>query len=210
MRFNLKNIVFVVVYVLTAVALIFYFTEIPISLKTPKNNYAAIAIRDNVSNLEKNGSLVFTQAYLNKKYKHNIYFTQSFREDKKQQFIDSLKMFLSKFEKVDVYLLAHHNYYYNWFQGIDAEALSHLNLVYNTGCGNAADSLIYKNLGAKYYIAHSGKKSISPIFYFYFLRRLDVTNHPKQATAQANRQLLKVLKFLRISNEIEEHEGTIY
>lgn len=207
---KLKNLLVVFVYVIFGAGLVFYISDRPLSLSKSENENAAIAIRDNVSDLEKNGSLLFTEAYLNTKYKHSIYFTQQSREDQRQEFIDSLTYLLTHYKSVDVYLLAHHNYYHHWLCDIDPALLLHLNLIYNTGCGNAADSTNYKMLGAKYYIAHKGKKSLSPIFYFYFLRRLNTSTDPESATIKANERVGRVLSFLGIENEIKEHEGRIY
>ena len=210
MKSKLKLVVFVLVYVVSGLALVFYLADTPLSISTSNGDHAAIAIRDNVSHLEKNGSLLFTKTYLNKKYKYNIYFTQEFNGDKRKEFTDSLALLLKNYKSVDVYLLAHHNNYYNWFRDIDPELLSRLNMVYNTGCGNAADSSRYKDSGAKYYIAHKGKQSLSPIFYFYFLRRMDPSKDPEIATAAANERVVRILNFLGIRSEIKEHEGSIY
>lgn len=196
-------------YIGLGITLVFYISDIPMFMRAERKN-AAIAIRDNVSKFEKNGSLLFSKTCFDRKYVKSIYFTQNFHEEHKQAFIDSLNFLLKNHDEVDIYLLAHSNVYFTWLSNVDSTFRERVNLVYNTGCGNSEQSFVYKELGAKTYIGHKGRESLSPLFYFYFLRRYCVGINKEDATKQANQKVLKILKAIGRSSELEEHEGLIY
>ncbi len=151
-----------------------------------KYSYAAISIRDDVIPFQKMGSRLFTVPYLQQNYDHFAYYTQYRKDDKKDSFVDSLYLFLNKYDSVDVYLLAHANYYFSWIDTFPRKLLSKIRMVYNTGCGNADQSYIWLSLGVSSYIGHPGIKSQSPVFYFFFLRRLTAYNDIKKAVDEAN------------------------
>ncbi len=206
---RIKIIAILIIYLFLGVWLVFYFTDCPLKFVSVPED-AAIAIRDNVSCLEKNGSLAFTQVCLDKKYRKSIYFTQEYADFKKQEFMDSLTYLLKNYDKVDIYFLAHSNTYHSWLREVDPSLRQNINLIYNTGCGNAYQHDIYLDLGAKHYISHEGQRSLSPIFYFYFLRRYSAGDPFDIATTEANQKLLQVLHLIGLEKEIDEHKGNIY
>lgn len=204
-----RTIIIVFLYLAIGLALVFYMSDTPMFSRSEKKG-AAIAIRDNVSKFEKNGSLIFSRVCFDRKYVKSIYFTQNFQDEHKQAFTDSLSALLKNYEEVDVYVLAHTNEYFIWLANVDPELRKKINFAYNTGCGNFDQYNIYKDLGADAYIGHKGRESLSPIFYFYFLRRYCSGIETGEATEQANEKVLKVLKVMDRANEITEHEGLLY
>ena len=130
----------------------------------------ALAIRDPESPFAQWGSFVSTKGYLDRYYSDAKYFTQSKRNDCKEEFISSLDAALLKYPVVDVYILAHTNNYIDWVRDIPEEHRERLRFVYNTGCRNLKQGPDWLKAGAKAYIGHPGTSS-SEIFYFYFLRR---------------------------------------
>jgi hypothetical protein len=135
-----------------------------------KERRAAVAIRDNVTPFQKWGSKHFTWPYLERYYGAAWYFTQSESEDRRHELLSCLKTALQDYPEVDLFLLAHNNWFVHWVAKLPAERLGHIRLVYNTGCGDLQQGPLWLSLGAKAYIGHPGI-SASPVFYFYFLRR---------------------------------------
>ena len=130
----------------------------------------AFAIRDPESPFAQWGSYVSTRGYLDRYYSDARYFTQSRRNDCKEEFISCLDAALLKYPVVDVYILAHTNNYIAWVNEVPEEHRKRLRFVYNTGCRNLRQGPDWLKAGAKAYIGHPGTSS-SEIFYFYFLRR---------------------------------------
>lgn len=154
--------------------LVMCFSDVPIPDKyhfQKKNKRAAIAIRDDVTSFQKFGSKLFTLPYLEKYYGKVYYYTQYHDDDKKSEFQESLKEAISKYEHVDIYLLSHTNYFYSWIEDMDLEHYNKIRMVYNTGCSGFEQKNYWANIGVASYVSHTGKASLSPIFYFYFLRR---------------------------------------
>jgi len=147
---------------------------------------SAIVIRDNVTPFQKIGSRIFTVPYLREKYGHYAYFTQYYKDDKKEAFTDSLYRFLNRYDSVDLYLLAHANYYYSWLDTFPKNLLKKIRMVYNTGCGDANQANLWLSMGVSSYIGHNGLKSQSPVFYFFFLRRITASDNIKTAVEDAN------------------------
>jgi len=151
-----------------------YFTESPVLLfSSPKKNAgnAAIAIRDNVIPFQKFGTRLFTYPNLTGAYGKVVYLTEYKRNEKRDEFIKELDKLLDEYKQVDVLLLAHANEFYKWVREIDSVKRKNIRLVYNTGCAGSAQEAIWLDLGVKSYVAHASNQSISPVFYFYFLRR---------------------------------------
>jgi hypothetical protein len=160
-------IVFIIWFILIFAEKPFFF---PVNQKS-KEKRAAIAIRDNVIPFQKMGTKLFTFPYLTKFYDTLYYFTQYAEDDKKYKFIKDLNYILDHYSTVDVFLLAHSNNFIDWVKEIDKNKISKIRLVYNTGCSGVNQSSQWKNIGVKTYVSHIGNNSVSPVFYFYFLRR---------------------------------------
>ena len=172
-----------------------------------KNQRAAVAIRDNVTPFQKWGTRIFTWPYLTNSYGTTYYFTQtSWRDNRKEDFQNSLKVALENYEQVDIFILAHANVYHLWVAEIDEDLRTKIRLVYNTGCGDASQAERWLVLGADTYIGHPGA-SISPVFYFYFLRRWTQGYDVEEALEQSNRLtrnlLVRVAYFSIDQSEME-------
>ncbi len=136
-----------------------------------QNNIGAIAIRDNVIPFQKFGTRLYTYPYLNACYGNVVYLTEYRKDEQHSEFVNRLNDLLDHNSCVDIYLLAHANAYYKWVAELDSIKRKKIRMVYNSGCSGAGQSEIWLHLGAKSYVAHKGRESISPVFYFYFLRR---------------------------------------
>ena len=135
-----------------------------------KERRAALAIRDNVTPFQKWGSKQFTWPYLDRYYDAAWYFTQSDSDNCKEAFQSCLSTALERYAEVDLFLLAHGNYFVQWVAELPAERRDRIRLVYNTGCRDLRQGPLWLSLGEKAYVGHPGV-SASPVFYFYFLRR---------------------------------------
>jgi hypothetical protein len=175
-----------------------FLTDSPVSkLPTPTCKIAAIAIRDNVIAEQKYGTRLFSFPYLKKYYTDVAYFTQSNDSTYQQTFTEKLTELLVQNDSVDVYLLAHSNSYYRWFTDVDSNLRTRLRLVYNTGCSGAQQAHYWKELGARYYVAHESAESISPVFYFYFLRRFTNGHSLSESIYESNKAMHQKLKRIQ-------------
>ena len=193
-----KAKIYTIITFAIALFLVVIIIENPIIRFKKKNakKIGAIAIRDDESAFFKWGSKLFTVPYINKYYSGSMYFTQYQHDDKKAEIVTSLKKLLETNEYVDIYLLAHSNYYYMYVEEIEPELRSKIRLVYNTGCGNATQYEYWLNLGAKSYVSHKNKGSLSPFFYFCFLRRWSKGYTLANATNVSNRIAIKKIRNL--------------
>jgi hypothetical protein len=141
-------------------------TTIPVG----KERRAAVVLRDNVTPFQKWGSKHFTWPYVDRYYDTGWYFTRSDSDSCKPAFQSGLETALERYAEVDLFLLAHGNYFVHWVAELPAERRGHLRLVYNTGCRDLQQGRLWLSLGARAYVGHPGV-SASPVFYFYFLRR---------------------------------------
>jgi len=183
-------------------SLLVYFTEGPILLFKPiiKNKgCAALAIRDDVIPFQKFGTRLFTYPLLKNAYAEVIYLTEFGKNEKRDDFVKGLDQLLSRYEKVDIYLLAHANEYYRLAQEIDSVKRRGIRMVYNTGCSGAEQCGNWLGLGAKSYVAHKSNESISPVFYFYFLRRWCAGESLGNASREANLCMEEKLERLAIN-----------
>jgi len=153
---------------------------------------AALAIRDNVTPFQKWGSRQFTAPYLERYYDAAWYFTESDADDCKGPFLATLGAALERYPDVDLYLLAHHNYFLTWVAELPPGRRGHLRLVYNTGCRDAGQGPWWVQLGGRAYVGHPGD-SMSPVFYFYFLRRWTRGATLGDAVGEANRLMRRAL-----------------
>lgn len=189
MRREILSLLVVFFSVILVFAAVFILSDMPFFFREKndtKYNIAAISIRDDVIPFQKMGSRLFTVPYLQNNYDHFAYFTQYGKEDKKDSFVDSLYLFLNRYDSVDIYLLAHANYYFSWLDTFPKKLLSKIRMVYNTGCGNGDQSYIWLSMGVSTYIGHPGVKSQSPVFYFFFMRRLTANNDFRKSVDEAN------------------------
>jgi hypothetical protein len=220
MRRKILSLIITIIIISLVFIIVVWFSDKPFAFrknKDKKYTMAAIAIRDNVIPFQKLGSRLFTIPYLQKKYDHYAYFTQYSEVDKKEAFKDSLYYFLSKYDSVDIYLLAHTNFYYSWLDTFPKNLLKKIHMVYNTGCGNANQAFIWLTMGASSYIGHIGVKSQSPVFYFFFLRRLIFNKQIVNAVDDANiktEQFFSTFSFLsdkfKQTDMIEGSKATYY
>ncbi len=182
-------------------SLIIYFTESPILLfrkiKTNKS-CAALAIRDDVVPFQKFGTRLFTYPYLQSAYAEVVYLTEYSKNEKHKEFVDGLERLLRNYDQTDIYLLAHANSYYEWVNELDSSLRKKIRLVYNTGCSGAEQQATWLGLGAKCYVGHKSSESISPVFYFYFLRRWCAGEKVGVATTASNQYMLEKIERLGI------------
>ncbi len=191
------------VFLSLALLVLFRITDLPKFSRAHKGSFrlTALALRDNVSSFEKNGSAFFSLPYLEKFYDRAVYLQMSDASDCRLQFTDTLRQALLRSDSVDIFLLSHGNYDVYWLDAIDPLLRKKIRMVYNTGCGNSSQCGLWKERGVRCYISHSGAKSISPVFYAYFLRRLAAGNDLHRAVDESNARAGRFLRMLGISDE---------
>jgi hypothetical protein len=197
---KIRTVLVLALLLLLSVFLIIWLTEKPVFLfsKHPETKYAAIAIRDHVSSFEKFGTRLFTWPDLARSYHEVIYLTEYSRHEKQNEFVKGLDELLTTHEHVDVFLLAHANEYYRWVLQIDSTKRKKIRMVYNTGCSGASQKDIWLDLGAQSYVGHTSGESISPVFYFYFLRRWCAGERLSEAVVHANNLMINQLGRMHI------------
>lgn len=221
--FNTKSKQFFLVLFIIIGLLFFitFFTELPffdsVNYKYKKLR-AVIAIRDNVIPFQKMGTRLFTFPYLSKYYDTLCYYTQYSENDKKTEFISSLNFLLDHYSTVDIFLLAHSNNFIDWVKEVDSIKISKIRLVYNTGCSGYYQANKWKNMGVNTYVSHIGNNSLSPVFYFFFLRRWcsgnklkdvvnDSNNEMKEKLSQAERFSFNHINEILINNSTAKISG---
>ncbi|HLU65521.1 MAG TPA: hypothetical protein VKZ63_04570 [Kofleriaceae bacterium] len=185
-----------------ALALVVLAGDVPVlrarSLDTGTTR-AAVALRDHVIPFQKWGTKLFTLPHLEEGYDRVYYLTQAYRGDQREELIRALDDALRTHDQVDLFLLAHTNELFTWTGSLDPALRRKLRLVYNTGCGDAWQARTWLSLGADAYVGHPAMKSMSPAFYFYFLRRW-VRGHELAAAVDAgNRAAARRLGWLGLS-----------
>jgi hypothetical protein len=156
---------------------------------------AAVAIRDHVIPFQKWGTKLFTLPHLEDGYHRVYYLTQAGYGDKRAELTRAVDDALRRHDQVDIFLLAHGNRFVDWISGIDPELRRKIRLVYNTGCGGANQGDMWLAAGADTYVGHPALQSISPAFYFYFLRRWVRGYSLDDAVAEANRAAARRLDW---------------
>lgn len=202
MRKKIISLALTVLIFIIASLFLFFITDFPLQAGKKsglKIKTAAIAIRDNVIPFQKFGTQLFTCPYLEKHYDTLFYFTQYSQGDKQEKFIRSLEYALANYDQTDMYLLAHSNNYYSWLSEIDTALIHKIRMVYNTGCSNAYQADEWLNAGVSAYVAHTGKSSMSPVFYFYFLRYWTQDGSLLQVVEKSNDA---TKKFIRMAGYI--------
>lgn len=175
-----------------------YLIDSPVLRKESKKNgmkLFAVAIRDSVPFYQKEVTRIFVNNYLNQLYDTVIYLEQHSFFDKQKELPEAIAMAARQSDQVHLYLLSHGGKpYVYWIKNHFANKLKNLELVYHSGCGSTEEAELWKKTGAKTYIAHKGKKSLSPIFLVYFLRRFTRAYPLRRAVQTANRQTEMILK----------------
>lgn len=176
-----------------------------------KYSEAAIAVRDHVAAYQKTATKLFTKLYLKRLYDDLIYIEEKKTGEQQQKFITGLLRLLTNYDSVDVYLLAHGNNMIVWLNGIDKKLTRKIRLVYNCGCGNAQQYEAWANLGVKYYLAHKGEKSLSPIFFYFFIRKRAKRRSFDKSIAAANKHTSFLLTCIGFSAvKAQESCATLY
>lgn len=196
----------VIVFLFGMLVFLSFVTEPPFVLSssahTPqRGRRVAIAIRDHTSPYLQWGTMLFSLPALRKAYHKVHYFNQRHDNDQKEHIIHTIKRSLQTHPEVDLFLLAHGNKrFLGWVRvHIERDLTSRLRLVYNAGCGGREQGPEWKMLGTETYVGHGGGVSVSPIFFFYFLRRwskgykLDLAIH--EANWYTRNHLLLVGRF---------------
>lgn len=157
---------------------------------------AAVAIRDHVIPFQKWGTKLFTLPHLEDGYDKVYYLTQDGYGDKRVELAAAVEEACRRYDQVDIFLLAHGNRFVDWIAGVDPALRRKIRLVYNTGCGGASQAEMWLAAGADAYVGHPALHSLSPAFYFYFLRRW-VRGYPlAEAVADANAAAARVLDWV--------------
>lgn len=146
----------------------------------------ALAIRDHVSSFQKWGTKMFTLPALERRYDDVAYFTLSRPLHQEASIALAFEQLATTNDRVDVFVLAHSNALYEQFAGLAPELRQKLGLVYDTGCADAAQADAWLELGARVHVGHPGASSVSPLFYFYFLRRYEAGFSVGDAVEEAN------------------------
>jgi hypothetical protein len=178
---------------------IIFFSDVPIASASKRNTWGAIAIRDNVIPFQKVGTALFTRNYLYR-YAESYYYTQNEYDQHHPDFVNKLTKLLKEQDSVDIYLLAHTNYYYEWVSEVDSSLRKKIHLVYNTGCSGTTQCDVWKKLGVRYYVCHKSNVSISPVFYFYFLRRYLGNYSLRKAIKESNAFMHSRLGRIRMAS----------
>jgi len=156
---------------------------------------AAVAIRDHVVPFQKWGTKLFTVPHLEDGYDRVYYLTQDGYGDKRVELAKAVEDALRHHDQVDIFLLAHGNRFIDWIAEVDPVLRDKIRLVYNTGCAGANQGAMWLSAGADAYVGHPAVHSLSPAFYFYFLRRW-VRGYPlADAVAEANRAAARRLEW---------------
>lgn len=156
---------------------------------------AAVAIRDHVIPFQKWGTKLFTLPHLEDGYDRVYYLTQEGYGDKRFELEYAIEDALRHYDQVDIFLLAHGNRFIDWIADVDPALRRKIRLVYNTGCGGASQGEMWLAVGADAYVGHPAIHSLSPAFYFYFLRRWVRGYSLADAVAEANRAAARRLDW---------------
>jgi hypothetical protein len=160
-----------------------------------RRSVAALAVRDHVVPFQKWGTEMFTLPALRRHYDEVAYFTRRWHGDRTLELLAALRELLTRHERVDLFVLAHSNALIAEVETLPPELTRRLRLVYDTGCADAAQAEEWRSVGADVYLGHPGRASISPVFYFYFLRRWEAGWTVADAASDANRKTVTRLRW---------------
>lgn len=161
-----------------------------------RHRRAAVAIRDHVVPFQKWGSRLFTLPALESAYDEVHYVTARWPGDGREQLLAALRDAIADHEHVDLFLLAHANWMIDWIATLEPEQRARIRLVYDTGCGDARHADEWLRLGVGAFVGHRAKRSTSPVFYLYFLRRWVRGDSLAEAVAVANQKVSSRLGWL--------------
>lgn len=164
---------------------------------TRVNQYseAAVAIRDQVPGWQKKATRFFSLPLLRRRYENVYYLEERDTALQRLQFIEAVQQAAALSDSVDIFLLAHSNSMYSWMNRVDAGAIKKIRLVYNCGCSDYYQGFYWRQLGVKYYAGHKGAYSLSPVFYFFFLKRWIKGQPLELCINKANRQVRWLLRL---------------
>lgn len=183
----------------------------PSAKKAKDHSQAAIAVRDDVPLYQKTATRLFTKPYLKNLYDDFIYLEEIDTGVQRQKFVTGLSCLLRVYDSVDVYLLAHGNHMVKWLDEIGAAYRKRIRLVYNCGCNNARQHVEWRRLGVKYYLAHTGERSLSPVFFYFFIRRMANGTPFNKSIRYANRHTRILLRAIGFSkSKAEESCAVLY
>lgn len=149
---------------------------------------AALAIRDQVPGYQQFFTERYTVPRLEAAYEASWYFTEDVRG-----FSRALDEATTKYEHVDLYLLAHYNRYIEQVAQLPAEKRARIRLVYDTGGGSSANGPRWLSLGVGHFVGHPGG-NLAPAFYVYFLPEWLHSQDLKKAVDEANAQTHDLLQ----------------
>lgn len=196
---RLARVVVLVCVIASSACLVMCTTAPPVGQQAARpspQTRAALSYRDHVSPFEKYGSKLFMAPILKRQYAKTMHITQPARHRGRAHFIRSLTTLLKTHDVVDVFLAAHGNAVYRWVEAIKPELRQKLRLIYNTGCANAWQSKRWLNLGAKAYVGHPGRMSISPVFLVLFMRDWVNGYALVDAVQRSNQRAARRLRFV--------------
>ena len=196
----------------SALALVMVVGDIPLRRhRAPGGGHscAAVALRDDVIPFQKWGTELFTVPHLRAAYDQVYYLTQRTPGDQHQALVNDLTRALRGHEQVDLFLLAHGNRFIDWVAEVPPELRHKLRLVYNTGCANAYQGEEWLALGAEAYVGHPSPHSMSPAFYFYFLRRWVRGWSLGQAVEAANQAAHRRMVWFGMDHDLEDPRATL-
>ena len=170
---------------------------------------AAVAIRDHVIPFQKWGTRLFTVPLLEEGYDRVYYMTQAHRGDRRAELAAALTDALTKHDEVDLFLLAHGNRFVDWVEEVDPALRQRLRLVYNTGCAGGWQAPEWLRTGADVYVGHNADQSLSPAFYFYFLRRWVRGWSLDEAVRAGNQAAAQRLDWFGVGDERLDATATI-
>jgi hypothetical protein len=170
-------------------AMVVDFSFLPKHRKEKFTN-AVVAIRDNVPGYQKLATKLFSKPWFNRMYDGVSYLEEKDIVTQERKFKEAIIGSAKLYDSVDIFILAHGNRMVVWLYDIADSIKGKIRLVYNCGCDNYKQGDIWKGQGVKYYLAHNGKLSLSPVFYFFFLKRwtagCDLESCIKTANAKAS------------------------
>lgn len=163
---------------------------------TFNNSRAVLTIRDSAESYEQFFTEYFTKKYFMKSYNESVYVNLKSKIKDKNFVLASLVYLLEKYDQVDVFILAHTNKYSKWVDDIPSNLRTKIRLVYNSGCKNAFQSEDWVNNGVTSYVGHKGETSLSPIFFYYFLRRWINGYNLENAVNASNQKSKQSIKYI--------------
>ena len=181
-----------------------------IAATNEQSTRAALAIRDHVPAYQKYGTRLFTEKTLHDAYDEAVYLVESEYGHEHAELAPELTRLLERHASVDLFLLAHGNNYSDQLELVPSHLRHKLRLVYNTGCAGAGHADRWLQAGATTYLGHEADRSISPLFYLYFLRRWARGESLEAAVRSANERAGQRLSWLGLSEPAYQATATVF